>query len=87
MPIGCGTRISRSSRATQGAAQDILDIPRKNKGIEKLASALAEYGIVGNLAVTHDELDAITSAIVGILYLKGDYEALGCLILPKKPGV
>lgn len=70
-----------------GAAQDILNIPRKNKGVEKLASALAEYGIVGNLDVTHDELDAVTAAIVGALYLKGEYEALGCLILPKKPGV
>lgn len=68
-----------------GAAQDILDIPRKNKGVDVLAAALAGYGIVGELNVTHDELDAVTAAIVGILYLKGDYEALGCLILPKKP--
>ncbi len=68
-----------------GAAQDILNIPRKNKGVKELASALAKYGIVGTLDVTHDELDAVTAAIVGILYLKGDYEALGCLILPKKP--
>jgi len=67
-----------------GAAQDILNIPRKNKGIDKLRSGLADYGIDGNLDVTHDELDAITAAIVGVLYLKGDYEALGCLILPKK---
>ena len=70
-----------------GAAQDILNMPRKSKGVKELASALAEYGIVGNLDVTHDELDAVTAAIVGIYYLKGDYEALGCLILPKKPGV
>lgn len=67
-----------------GAAQDILNIPRKNKGVKALAGALADYGIVGNLAVTHDELDAVTAAIVGILYLRGDYEALGCLILPKR---
>lgn len=70
-----------------GAAQDILNMPRKNKGIKELAAALARYGIVGNLDVTHDELDAITAAIVGILYLGGNYEALGCLILPKKPCV
>jgi len=69
-----------------GAAQDILNIPRKSKGTAMLAAGLANYGITGNLDVTHDELDAVTSAIVGILYLKGDYEALGCLILPKKPG-
>ncbi|KKM68158.1 hypothetical protein LCGC14_1463740 [marine sediment metagenome] len=66
-----------------GAAQDILGIPRKNKGIQVLAEGLAEYGIKGDLAVSHDELDAITSAIVGQLYLEGKYEALGCLIIPK----
>lgn len=66
-----------------GAAQDILGIPRKSKGIKVLANALSEYGIKGNLAISHDELDAITAAIVGQLYLKGEYEALGCLIIPK----
>lgn len=70
-----------------GAAQDIMGIPRKSKGIKVLAAGLAEYGIVGNLDVSHDELDAITAAIVGLMYLRGEYEALGCLILPKKPGV
>ena len=67
-----------------GAAQDILGIPRKNKGIQALAEALAGYGIKGDLDVSHDELDAITSAIVGKLYLEGKYEALGCLIIPRK---
>lgn len=71
-----------------GAAQDILDIPRKKKGKELLANALSKFGIVGNLDVSHDELDAVTSAIVGIYYLRGEYEALGSLILPinKKQG-
>ncbi len=66
-----------------GAAQDILGIPRKGKGVQVLAEGLREYGIKGDLAVSHDELDAITSAIVGQLYLEGKYEALGCLIIPK----
>ncbi|GAI59288.1 unnamed protein product [marine sediment metagenome] len=66
-----------------GAAQDILGIPRKSKGIHVLAEGLAKYGIKGDLFVSHDELDAITSAIVGQLYLVGKYEALGCLIIPK----
>lgn len=66
-----------------GAAQDILGIPRKNKGTHVLAAALAEYGVKGNLDVSHDELDAITAAIVGQHYLGGKYEALGCLILPQ----
>jgi len=66
-----------------GAAQVILGIPRKSKGKEALAGALADYGIKGNLSVSHDELDAITASIVGQLYLRGKYEALGCLIIPK----
>lgn len=65
-----------------GAAQDILKIPRKQKGVKVLAEALAEFGIKGDLDVTHDELDAVTAAIVGQYYLRGEYEALGCLILP-----
>jgi len=67
-----------------GAAQDILGIPRKKKGKDLLARALVDYGIRGNLSVSHDELDAITAAIVGHLYLRGEYEALGCLIIPRK---
>lgn len=67
-----------------GAAQDILGIPRKKKGIDDLRKGLAEYGIKGNLLISHDELDAITAAIVGQLYLEGQYEALGCLIIPKR---
>lgn len=66
-----------------GAAQDILGMPRKNKGKEVLAQALIEYGVKGNLDVSHDELDAITAAIVGQIYLGGKYEALGCLIIPR----
>lgn len=70
-----------------GAAQDLLGVPRKNKGLDALRSGLGNYGIKGNLDVSHDELDAITAAIVGQLYLKGEYEALGCLILPRKARV
>jgi len=66
-----------------GAAQDILGLPRKNKGKDVLAKALTDYGVKGNLDVSHDELDAITAAIVGQLYIGGKYEALGCLIIPK----
>lgn len=66
-----------------GAAQDILGIPRKQKGIALLANALVNFGIKGDLNVSHDELDAITAAIVGEYYLQGDYEALGSLILPR----
>ena len=67
-----------------GAAQDILGIPRKKKGRGLLAKALTNYGVKGDLErVSHDELDAITAAIVGQIYLGGSYEALGCLVIPK----
>lgn len=63
-----------------GAAQDILGIPRKKKSIEYLVKGLEAFGIKGDYLsneVSHDELDAITSAIVGYFYLVNQYEALG----------
>jgi uncharacterized protein YprB with RNaseH-like and TPR domain/predicted nuclease with RNAse H fold/dephospho-CoA kinase len=62
-----------------GAAQDIMGIPRKGAGIEFLKQGLVDFGISGSFAsvmVSHDELDAITSAIVGSFFLSGRYEAL-----------
>jgi uncharacterized protein YprB with RNaseH-like and TPR domain/predicted nuclease with RNAse H fold/dephospho-CoA kinase len=62
-----------------GAAQDIMGIPRKGAGIEFLKQGLADFGIRGsfvNNEVSHDELDAITSAIVGSFFLSGRFEAL-----------
>lgn len=63
-----------------GAAQDILGIPRKRASLEFLERGLAEFGITGTFvkgAVSHDELDAITSAIVGVFFWSGMYERLG----------
>lgn len=72
-----------------GAAQDILHIPRKGKGLEGLLQGLKRVGIrrLKN-AATADELDAATCALAGILYLKGEYHALGdpnemLMILPR----
>ncbi len=62
-----------------GAAQDIMGIPRKGAGIEFLKQGLVDFGIQGSFVdqeVSHDELDAITSAIVGLFFLSGRYEAL-----------
>jgi predicted nuclease with RNAse H fold/dephospho-CoA kinase len=62
-----------------GAAQDIMGIPRKGAGIEFLRQGLTDFGIGGAFAteaVTHDELDAITSALVGSFFLAGKFEAL-----------
>jgi len=75
-----------------GAAQDILNMPRKQAGLEKLRKALIKFGIKGDVKkkeITGDELDAITSALVGKMYLEGNYIAIGnpnegLIILPKK---
>lgn len=76
-----------------GAAQDLLGIPRKGASLEELKWGLARAGIKGDYVttrVTHDEVDAITSALVGLFYLADDYIALGSpsedyLIVPKSP--
>ena len=63
-----------------GAAQDILGIPRKRASLEFLERGLVEFGVTGTFvkeAVSHDELDAITSAIVGVFFWSGMYERLG----------
>jgi predicted nuclease with RNAse H fold/dephospho-CoA kinase len=63
-----------------GAAQDIMGIPRKRASLELLKMGLAEFGLSGDFAindVSHDELDAITSAIVGVFFWSGRFEALG----------
>jgi len=73
-----------------GGAQDMLGIPRKQKGIEELRKGLMEIGIKGISKVISDhELDAITSALVGKMYIEGDYLALGdseegLIIMPRK---
>ncbi len=78
-----------------GAAQDILGIPRKGASLEELKWGLKRAGIDGAYLkerVSHDEVDAITSALVGLFYLADDYIALGTpeedyLIVPKSPRI
>lgn len=63
-----------------GAAQDIMRIPRKRKGLEFLEEGLASFGISGTYVkggVSHDELDAITSAVVGVFFWASMMERLG----------
>lgn len=63
-----------------GAAQDIMGIPRKGAGLPWLQQGLADFGITGEFIDTipsHDELDAITSALVGTFHLAGRVEPLG----------
>ena len=71
-----------------GATQDILKIPRKNVSLSGLRNGLNKLGIkIENRNVSHDELDAITAAYTGYLYLKkmaiglGDKEE-GEIIVP-----
>jgi len=78
-----------------GAAQDILGIPRKGSSLEELKLGLNRAGIDGEYVtgrVTHDEVDAVTSALVGLFYLAGHYIALGTpqedyLIVPRSPKI
>ncbi len=73
-----------------GAAQDILCIPRKQKSLALLRNGLLELGLTGPGLKTksHDEMDAITSAVVGRYFETGQYEPMGIeseaqLIVPK----
>jgi uncharacterized protein YprB with RNaseH-like and TPR domain/predicted nuclease with RNAse H fold len=78
-----------------GAAQDLLGIPRKGSSLEELKHGMGRIGITGPYLtdrVTHDEVDAITSALVGLFYLADDYIALGTpaedyLIVPRSPSI
>ncbi len=63
-----------------GAAQDIMGIPRKQASLEYLERGLKIFGIEGKYdyrTVSHDELDAITSAVVGLFFWSGKFEGLG----------
>lgn len=73
-----------------GAAQDILCIPRKQKSLGLLREGLRRLGLEGAGLDTrsHDEMDAITSAIVGRYHEAGLFEPMGIpseaqLIVPK----
>jgi uncharacterized protein len=62
-----------------GAIQDILGMPRKQAGVEKLERALRDYGVTWGkrASLTGDELDGITSALVGLMYVNKNYRAIG----------
>ena len=64
-----------------GAAQDVLCVPRKQKSLELLRNGLRELGITGPglLTESHDEMDAITSAVVGRFYETGEFLPMGIL--------
>jgi predicted nuclease with RNAse H fold len=73
-----------------GAAQDILCIPRKQKSLSLLREGLRRLGLRGPGldTLSHDEMDAITAAIVGRYFESGMFVPMGIpseaqLIVPK----
>ena len=73
-----------------GAAQDVWKIARKQDGLNKLRKGLEKLGLIGlDKKMNGDELDAVTGALVGRLFLQGKAEVLGnfkhgAIIIPKK---
>ena len=61
-----------------GAAQDIWHTGRKQDGLSKLRKGLEKLGVKGlHKKMSGDELDAVTAALVGQLFLRGKAEVLG----------
>jgi len=72
-----------------GGAQDVLRIHRKQNGLDKLRKGLEKLKINGlNERMTDHELDAVTSALIGKLFLEGKTETFGRLdgeiVMPTK---
>ena len=62
----------RVIEAYPGGAQDVLGIPRKQRGRDKLLAGLQNLGIMGlHSSLSDHELDAATCAYVGKLFLEG----------------
>ncbi|HVP17289.1 MAG TPA: DUF429 domain-containing protein [candidate division Zixibacteria bacterium] len=71
-----------------GGAQDVLGIPRKQRGLDRLRAGLKKAGVRGlNSRMSDHELDAVTCALVGKLYLEGKSVTYGtsdqAIIMPK----
>jgi uncharacterized protein len=72
-----------------GGAQDVFEIPRKQKGLDKLLVGLQNLGISGlNGDMSDHELDAATAAYVCRLFLEGKCVVYGTgretIVMPKK---
>ena len=82
--IELARRLARPGRTIlegyPGGSQDRLGLPRKGAGEAALQRALLRRGLRGDLArrrLTHDELDAVTIAWTGRMYLEGRGELIG----------
>lgn len=70
----------RTIEGYPGAGQDLLGIPRKGDGVERLREGLVRSGLSGDIErpeTTHDELDAASAAFLGDRYVAGDFVAIG----------
>jgi predicted nuclease with RNAse H fold len=79
----------RVIEAYPGGAQDVLGIPRKQQGLEKLRLGLEKLGIKGlSSGMSDHELDAVSCAYVGKLFLEGQAVTYGApgqgIIMPKE---
>ncbi len=72
-----------------GAAQDVWGISRKQYGLGRLRRGMERLGYTGlDKSMNGDELDAVSGAIVGRLFLLGQAEVLGnfrqgAIVLPR----
>jgi predicted nuclease with RNAse H fold len=71
-----------------GGAQDVLGIPRRQKGLDRLRAGLKKAGVKGlNSRMSDHELDAVTCALVGKLHLEGKSATYGtsdqAIIMPR----
>jgi predicted nuclease with RNAse H fold len=71
-----------------GGAQDVLGISRKQRGLDRLRAGLKKAGVRGlNSRMSDHELDAVTCALVGKLYLEGKSVTYGtsdqAIVMPK----
>lgn len=81
----------RVEESYPGAAQDIVGLPRKGAGVERLRRGLRArgfYGTIEHRKTSHDELDAVLCAWVGRLCAQGRAEVIGdpaegTMILPR----
>ena len=62
----------RVIEAYPGGAQDVLGIPRKQRGLDKLEAGLEALGLTGlKEGLSDHELDAATIALVAKMYVEG----------------
>ena len=72
-PLGCPVL-----EVYPGGAQDVLGIPRKQQGLDKMIEGHERLRISGlNEKMSDHELDAVTAAYVGKLYFEGKAEVYG----------